>query len=107
MSIATALANLDAKRDALAANLNTMGVTASNTETLVELILKVLDIQTGEGYNTSDATAIASDILEGKIAYGVSGKITGTLKASESKINFFKFKNLEEFETLSNILSPS
>lgn len=47
MSIADSLTNLDAKRDALAANLVTKGVAASNTEHLAALVAKVLDIVTG------------------------------------------------------------
>lgn len=31
------------------------------------------------GYNTSDANVTASDVLNGKIAYGSAGKITGTM----------------------------
>lgn len=31
------------------------------------------------GYNTDDATAVESDILAGKIAYGVNGKIVGSM----------------------------
>lgn len=31
------------------------------------------------GYDTSDATVIASDVLNGKVAYGSTGKITGTM----------------------------
>ena len=60
MSIATALAALDTQRDNLAANLTTKGVTASNTETLAQLVPKVLDIESGGGYDTSDATATAA-----------------------------------------------
>lgn len=31
------------------------------------------------GYDTSDANVIASDVLSGKVAYGSTGKITGTM----------------------------
>lgn len=49
MTIAQALLDLDEQRDLLATNLTTMGVTASNTETLAQLIPKVLDITGGGG----------------------------------------------------------
>ena len=49
MSLATALTALDTQRDNLAANLTTMGVTAANTETLAQLVPKVLDIESGGG----------------------------------------------------------
>ena len=49
MSIATALQNLDIQRDNLAAILTAKGVTSSNTETLAQLVLKVLNISEGEG----------------------------------------------------------
>ena len=49
MSLATALTALDTRRDSLAANLTTMGVTASNTETLAQLVPKVLNIESGGG----------------------------------------------------------
>ena len=37
-------------------------------------------IMTGGGTNTSDATVIASKLLEGVTAYGASGKVTGNIK---------------------------
>ena len=49
MSLATALTALNTQRDNLAANLTTMGVTASNTETLAQLVPKVLNIESGGG----------------------------------------------------------
>ena len=50
MSIATELMKLGALRVTLADNLNAKGVTASGTETLTELVAKVLDItQSGGG----------------------------------------------------------
>ena len=48
MSIATELGKLSTQRNNLAANLMTKGVTASSSETLAQLVPKVLDISGGE-----------------------------------------------------------
>lgn len=49
MSIATELGKLNTQRNNLAANLTTKGVTASSSETLAQLVPKVLDITSGGG----------------------------------------------------------
>lgn len=59
MSLATALIALDTQRDNLAANLTTMGVTAANTETLAQLVPKVLNIESGGG-NLKTGTVIGN-----------------------------------------------
>lgn len=59
MSLATALIALDTQRNNLAANLTTMGVTAANTETLAQLVPKVLNIESGGG-NLKTGTVIGN-----------------------------------------------
>lgn len=49
MSIASEITKLNNQRIALANNLTTKGVTASSSETLAQLVPKVLDIPTGGG----------------------------------------------------------
>ena len=65
MSIATALAALDTQRDNLAANLTTKGVTAANTETLSQLVPKVLDI-TGGGTPITAGVSILDVAADGR-----------------------------------------
>lgn len=61
----------------LVENLTAMGVTCSTEETWEILLAKVLAIMTG--YDTSDATMVASNLLLNQIGYNSAGKIIGTM----------------------------
>lgn len=58
-------------------NLTALGVGCSTDETWEELFTKMLTIMTG--YDTSDATMTASNLLLNKTGYGTDGKIVGTM----------------------------
>lgn len=65
------------KKSKLVENLTAMGVTCSTSETWETLLAKVLTVMTG--YDTSDATMIASNLLLNKTGYNSTGKIVGTM----------------------------
>lgn len=65
------------KKSKFVENLTALGVGCSTDETWEELFTKMLTIMTG--YDTSDATMTASNLLLNKIGYGVGGKMVGTM----------------------------
>ena len=55
-----------------------------------DYVQKIDDIETG--VDTSDATALASDLLKGKTAYNAEGKIEGTLELKDGDVKLFETK---------------
>lgn len=75
MSIASEITKLNNQRVALANNLTTKGVTASTSETLTQLVPKVLDIPTGGG-GGSNAILHRGHSVDVETASGTSVSVT-------------------------------
>lgn len=85
-TISALLQQLIDDKTTLVNNLNTKGVSqASDLMTYTELVPLVLDIQTGNGLDTSDATAKPEDILAGEVAYAKGEKVIGNIPSKPAQ----------------------
>lgn len=94
-SIKISLEFLDELRNDLAKNINRMGVTASNTETLKELIPKVLFITQGNPFTGYfDAEFTKERIMDGDYSTFLYGDEV-TLEGAVDVIGYFKMSSCE------------
>lgn len=89
---------LDQTKQLIGQALVTKGQTLDAETPFRDYVQKVLDIQTG--YDTRDATAVASEVLKGKTFYNSQGKVEGTLVPKTGDIK--KFETIEEMQADAN-----